>query len=122
MKKMFLVIVIFPICQQTFIMKCILLVLVSVASSLAWPAFHQDPLQDPNWKDWKEFHGKKYGDNGEERVRHFIWQDNLKKIIAHNDEGQKYKLAMNHLGDFVSHRNSRICIIFFLACNLQWKD
>ena len=81
-------------------MKCLVLLAFCLAISTAWPT-KPDPLEEPTWKAWKSFHGKSYGDVGEERVRNFIWQDNLKRIVAHNDEGHKYKLAMNHLGDLV---------------------
>ena len=83
-------------------MKCLVLLACCLVISAAWPSKpHSDPLDDPSWKAWKSFHGKNYDDVGEERVRNFIWQDNLKRIVSHN-EGHKYKLAMNHLGDFVS--------------------
>jgi len=66
-----------------------------------------DPLQDPNWKAWRSFHNKNYDDEGEERVRNFIWLDNLKRIVSHN-EVHKYKLAMNHLGDMTSQEVKEI--------------
>lgn len=81
-------------------MKCLVLLAFCLAISTAWPT-KTDPLEEPTWKAWKSLHGKSYGDVGEERVRNFIWQDNLKRIDAHNNEGHKYKLAMNHLGDLV---------------------
>ena len=84
-----------------FIMKCIVVLAFCLGISAAWPSkLHADPLDDPSWKAWKSFHGKSYDDIGEERVRNFIWQDNLKRIVSHND-AHKYKLAMNHLGDLV---------------------
>ena len=90
-------------------MKCLMLIAFSFGISVAWPPKpNSDPLEDPSWKAWKSFHGKSYGDVGEERVRNFIWQDNLKKIVSHN-EVHKYKLAMNHLGDLV-----RVMSITFL--------
>ena len=82
-------------------MKYFVLLTFCVVISAAWPAKpNADPLDDPNWKAWKSFHGKSYGDVGEERIRNFIWLDNLKRIVSHN-EVHKYKLAMNHLGDLV---------------------
>lgn len=85
-------------------MKCLVLLAFCFAISAAWPVKPEsDPLNDPSWRAWKSFHGKTYGDVGEERVRNFIWQDNLKRIVSHN-EGHKYKLAMNHLGDLVREK------------------
>lgn len=84
-------------------MKCLVLLAIYLGISSAWPAGKQelDGLQDPSWKAWKSFHKKEYENNVEERVRNFIWQDNLKRIVSHN-EAHKYKLAMNHLGDLTS--------------------
>ena len=83
-------------------MKCIVLLVICLGISSAWPTKQNtDALKDPNWRAWKSFHNKNYDDEGEERVRNFIWQDNLKRIVSHNEE-HKYKLAMNHLGDLVS--------------------
>ena len=82
-------------------MKCFIPLAFCLGIAAAWPA-KTDPLEEPSWKAWKSFHGKSYGDVGEERVRNFIWKDNLKKINAHNyDQTHNYKLAMNHLGDLV---------------------
>lgn len=82
-------------------MKCLVLLAICIGISCAWPVKQDmDPLQDPNWKAWRSFHNKNYDDEGEERVRNFIWLDNLKRIVSHN-EVHKYKLAMNHLGDMV---------------------
>ena len=84
-------------------MKCLVLLAISLGISLAWPAGKQefDALEDPSWKVWKSFHNKEYENVDEERIRNFIWQDNLKRIVSHN-QAHKYKLAMNHLGDLVS--------------------
>ena len=84
-------------------MQCIVFLTFCLSVVVAWPAqLYDDPLNDPNWKAWKSFHRKSYGDVGEERVRNFIWQDNLKRIVSHN-EVHNYKLAMNHLGDMVGY-------------------
>lgn len=90
-------------------MKCLVLLAICLEISSAWPAAKQevDDLQDPNWKAWKSFHNKNYENEREERVRKFIWQDNLKRIVSHND-AHKYKLAMNHLGDLVSLKDDVI--------------
>lgn len=83
-------------------MQCIVFLTFCLSVVVAWPAqLYDDPLNDPNWKAWKSFHRKSYGDVGEERVCNFIWQDNLKRIVSHN-EVHNYKLAMNHLGDMTS--------------------
>lgn len=84
-------------------MKCLVLLAIYLGISSAWPADKQklDALQDPSWKAWKFLHKKEYENNVEEKVRNFIWQDNLKRIVSHN-EAHKYKLAMNHLGDLTS--------------------
>lgn len=90
-----------------FIMKCFMLLTICLGISSAWPAKqNMDALEDPNWKAWKLFHNKNYVDEGEERLRNFIWQDNLKRIVSHN-EVHKYKLAMNHLGDMVRFQTGK---------------
>ena len=82
-------------------MKCLVVLAVCLGISCSWSVKqNMDALDDPSWKAWKSFHNKNYDDEGEERVRNFIWQDNLKRIVSHN-EVHKYKLAMNHLGDMV---------------------
>ena len=93
-------------------MKYLVVLVICLGFSSAWPTKQDtdhDPLQDPNWKAWKSFHNKNYDDEGEERVRNLIWQDNLKKIVSHN-EVHKYKLAMNHLGDLVSFKAGVITV------------
>ena len=99
-------------------MKCLVLLVICLGISSAWPVKQDiDALQDPNWKAWKSFHNKNYDDEGEERLRNFIWQDNLKRIVSHN-EVHKYKLAMNHLGDMVRFKTGTCThtIINFLFC------
>lgn len=97
-------------------MKCLVLLAICLGISSAWPVKQDtDALQDPSWKAWKSFHNKNYDDKGEERVRNFIWQDNLKRIVSHN-EVHKYKLAMNHLGDMVSFKTGTCTrMMLFLA-------
>ena len=98
----------FCICfNHRFIMKCLVLLAVCLGISSGWAVKeNMDALEDPNWKAWKSFHNKSYNEEGEERLRNFIWQDNLKRIVSHN-EVHKYKLAMNHLGDMVSFKTGR---------------
>ena len=93
-------------------MQC--LVLFTFCFGLAVPLLAQsssDPLDDPHWKAWKSFYGKNYGDFAEERIRNFIWQDNLKKITSDNEVHNNYKLAMNHLGDLVRSLFTKSCIM-----------
>ncbi len=59
-------------------------------------------IKDPSWHVWKQTHSKSYADEGEERVRYVIWQENFKKIIEFNEKNKDMTLAMNHLGDLVS--------------------
>lgn len=100
-------------------MKYFVLLAFCVVISAAWPAQpNADPLDDPNWKAWKSFHGKSYGDVGEERVRNFIWLDNLKRIVSHN-EVHKYKLAMNHLGDLTSREVKEMLNGYKMRKNLK---
>ena len=80
-------------------MKGLFLVLVLVVAAASVPV--SDPLDDPNWKAWKSFHGKSYANKVEEKLRNVIWKANLKRIVAHNEGKHTYKLAMNHLGDLV---------------------
>jgi cathepsin L len=96
-------------------MKSIILVLLFVVVASSLPT--SDPLQEPNWKAWKSFHGKSYTNQEEEKLRNLIWKSNLKKIVAHNEGKHSYKLAMNHLGDMVC--------LWYLKCRffyLQIKE
>ena len=98
-------------------MKAVALVAFFLGVSLGWPLEPgMKPLDDPSWKAWKSFHKKSYSDEQEETVRNFIWHDNLKRILSHNDEGHKYKLAMNHLGDLVSSFTLRCIFSFVTNC------
>lgn len=98
----------------------VLLAIVGVAMSHPL----QDPLSDPNWKAWKSFHGRFYKDLKEERIRNFVWQDNLKRIVRHNEEGHGYTLAMNHLGDMTQEEVKTVFNGFkdFKSKNLQSSD
>ena len=62
------------------------------------PAFGM-VIQDSAWHVWKKTHSKAYGDDGEERVRYIIWQNNMKKILEFNEANKDVELAMNHFGD-----------------------
>jgi len=59
-------------------------------------------IQDSSWHVWKATHSKKYADEGEERVRYTVWQENMKKIMKFNKENNEMQLAMNHLGDMTN--------------------
>lgn len=89
-------------------MKVLLTLILSVVGiSICHPV--EEGLHNPSWKAWKYKHGKVYKDLKEERIRNFVWQDNLKKIIRHNEEGgHSYTLAMNHLGDLVNEIKKKI--------------
>ena len=71
------------------------ILLVCVSSVLS------ELIQDQNWQAGKLFHGKKYESFDEEHLRYTIWNENLKAIERHNEGSHSYKLAMNHLGDWV---------------------
>ena len=58
-------------------------------------------VNDAGWQVWKKYHKKTYRDDGEEAVRHVIWQDNLKRIEQHNAAGGVV-LRMNHFGDMTN--------------------
>ena len=68
---------------------------------IVFPAAFGFFLKDPAWQTWKVVHGKTYEDEGEERVRYVIWQENMKKIIKHNLKNKGFTLAMNQFGDLV---------------------
>lgn len=38
----------------------------------------------------------------EEAFRRAVWEKNLRRIEQHNQEGNSFQLAMNHLGDLVT--------------------
>lgn len=77
---------------------CALLFLVGCAYSYRVQSFEY--IADGGWQLWKATHGKTYQDMGEERVRHVIWQDNLKRIEGHNSENaHSYTLKVNRFGD-----------------------
>jgi len=76
-----------------------LLLLVAVSCALSYRIEQLDEIQDDGWYLWKQAHQKEYKNFGEERVRYVIWQDNLKKIEAHNTLGKSYSVRMNHFGD-----------------------
>ena len=100
-------------------MKCFVPLMICLGISSAWPVKENvDDLEDPSWKAWKSFHNKNYVDEGEERLRNFIWQDNLKRIVSHN-EVHKYKLAMNHLGDMVRFKSGTGIHVIINAISLH---
>jgi hypothetical protein len=79
-----------------------LLFLALIGSAFAYVVERLDRIEDDDWHLWKETHTKQYADFGEEKVRYVIWQDNLKKIDAHNSLGKSYKLKINHFGDLTN--------------------
>jgi len=58
--------------------------------------------KDGGWQVWKTGHNKKYGDEGEEKVRYAIWKDNLQRIVEHNKKSTSVFLAMNKFGDLTN--------------------
>nr|XP_028569710.1 cathepsin L1-like [Podarcis muralis] len=69
----------------------LLALLGTSASALDWAL-------EGEWKGWKEVHAKQYLKE-EEAFRRAVWEKNLRKIEQHNQEGNSFQLAMNHLGD-----------------------
>lgn len=59
-------------------------------------------IRDSAWQTWKETHGKQYADEGEERVRYVVWQENMRKIAESNQMNSDFELGMNHLGDMTN--------------------
>jgi len=59
-------------------------------------------IKDSAWHVWKQTHGKLYADDGEERVRYVVWQENMKKIVEFNLMNEGVELGMNHLGDMTN--------------------
>eukprot|EP00794_Sanderia_malayensis_P017638 gene17638-19393_t len=59
-------------------------------------------IKNQDWHVWKQLHSKTYADEGEERVRFAIWEENMHKITKHNQENHDMKLAMNHFGDLTN--------------------
>lgn len=109
-----------------------LLFLALIGSAFSYVVERLDRIEDDDWHLWKETHTKQYADFGEEKVRYVIWQDNLKKIDAHNSLGKSYKLKINHFGDLTNteykarhgmyksaHNRTRTGSTFLAAANVQ---
>ena len=64
------------------------------------------------WQLWKAQHGKSYQSQREELDRHLIWLANREYINGHNKNAHifGFTLAMNHLGDMVSHVNNDVTV------------
>ena len=86
--------------------KMRLLVFLSVVA-LAAAAAKFEFLEE--WEMWKGQHGKGYHSEREELERHLVWLSNKKYIDQHNANTDffGFTLAMNHLGDLVSHKYLR---------------
>lgn len=116
-------------------MKTAALVLLIAASVYTYTVERVERIEDDDWHLWKHTHSKKYDDFGEEKVRHVIWQDNLKKIHAHNQLKKSYSLKINHFGDLTntefrarhgllkaSHNATRHGSTFLAAANVKLPD
>jgi len=126
-------------------MKSPLLLLLVVGSAVSYVIENVveklERIEDDDWHLWKQTHTKQYGDFGEEKVRYVIWQDNLKKIDAHNQLGKSYSMKINHFGDLTNnefkernglyksaYNRTRTGSTFLTAANVQlptevdWRD
>jgi cathepsin L len=67
-------------------------------------SFHvkTDFKNDCDWQAWKLEHGCSYPDDGEEKIRYMIWQDNVRLINEHNKLGKSYTLALNKFADLTA--------------------
>ena len=77
-------------------------VVVCVCVLVSGEVQYQHPEE---WQLWKTEHGKSYQSQREELDRHLVWLSNREYIDSHNANSHifGFTLAMNHLGDIVSH-------------------
>ena len=65
-----------------------------------------DTKLESEWEQYKTFHNKAYETKAQESYRRMIWERNLKKVEAHNNEANQgkhtYRQKMNQFGDLVS--------------------
>ena len=58
---------------------------------------------DAQWEQWKITYKKKYNSPKEEAERRAIWEESMRRIVAHNKEAalgkHTFTMGMNHLGD-----------------------
>lgn len=59
-------------------------------------------IKDDSWQVWKSSHNKVYEDFGAEKVRYYIWKDNLERITEFNKKSNNLFLRMNHFGDLTN--------------------
>jgi len=64
-------------------------------------------IKDESWQVWKSAHNKQYNDIYEEKVRYYIWEDNLRRITKFNQESTNLFLRMNHFGDMTQTEFSK---------------
>jgi cathepsin L len=86
-------------------MKFALLTLAVIISVASAASLYDNSLEG-FWGEFKQKHNKQYASNEEEGKRRLIWEENLKKIQAHNlraDMGHHtYRLGMNQFGDLTN--------------------
>jgi cathepsin L len=74
-----------------------------------------DSKLDRVWNQFKTFHTKAYETKAQESYRRMIWERNLKKIEAHNNEANQgkhtYRQKMNKFGDLVSQVFIQLLVI-----------
>lgn len=84
--------------MRRFVVLCVIIAAVLGAESSPWSLISND-----EWREWKETHGKVYGDAVNESARRSVWETNYELIVRHNSEAEKhgFKLALNQFADQV---------------------
>lgn len=79
--------------MRCFVVLCAITAVLGTAS----PSLHEQ------WLQWKENHGKVYGDEAAERARRITWQKNRHLVTQHNLNADKhgFKLTLNQFADQV---------------------
>ena len=79
-------------------MRCfVVLCAITAVLGTTYPSLHEQ------WAQWKEKHGKVYGDEASESARRSTWQRNYELVARHNRDADKhgFKLALNQFADQV---------------------
>ena len=74
-------------CTSLFLLTCLTVVL---SAPLDW-----------QWNEWKQKHGRSYGNKTEEDHSRDIWINNFKYIMEHNRQQHPFKLGLNGYADMV---------------------
>eukprot|EP00062_Callorhinchus_milii_P027046 gi/632989885/ref/XP_007883887.1/ PREDICTED: cathepsin L1-like [Callorhinchus milii] len=86
----------------------VLMVCVLVSVSTSTSVFNPD---DP-WETWKDFHGKTYSTQDEEKLRLKVWLQNVMKVTNHNVDFKlgksSFSLALNYLADLTDEEFSNM--------------